>query len=62
VHAGDLLHGDVNGLLTIPEAIADRLAEQVQQVRLAERDVLDFVRRPGLTVAGLRAFQEQFRH
>ena len=62
VHAGDLLHGDVNGILTIPDAIADQLADQAQQVRLAERGVLDFVRRPGLTVERLRAFQKQFRH
>ncbi len=62
VNVGDLLHGDVNGVLTIPDTIADRIAAQAQQVRLAERDVLDFVKRPGLTVERLRAFQEQFRH
>lgn len=62
VNAGDLLHGDVNGVLTIPDTIADRLAAQAQQVRLAERDVLDFVKRPGLSVERLRAFQEQFKH
>ena len=62
VNAGDLLHGDVNGVLTIPDIIADRLAAQAQQVRLAERDVLDFVKRPGLSVERLRAFQEQFKH
>lgn len=62
VHPGNLLHGDVNGMLMIPDAIADRLADQAQQVRLAERGVLDFVKRPGLTVERLRAFQEQFRH
>lgn len=62
VHPGDLLHGDANGVLTIPDAIAERLAGQAQEVRRAERDVLDFVRRPGLTVEQLRAFQERFRH
>lgn len=62
VAPGDLLHGDVNGVLTIPAAIADRLAEQVQQVRGAEREVLEFVRQPGLTVERLRAFQDRFRH
>ena len=62
VTPGDLLHGDVNGVLTIPAAIADRLAEQVQQVRRAEREVLEFVRQPGLTVERLRAFQDRFRH
>ena len=62
VNAGDLLHGDVNGVLTIPDVIAGRLADQAQQVRLSERDVLDFVKRPGLSVERLRAFQERFKH
>lgn len=58
----DLLHGDVNGVLVIPGDIADRVAEQAQRVRDAERLVLDFVRSPGLTVEKLRKFQERFRH
>jgi regulator of RNase E activity RraA len=62
VEPADLLHGDVNGVLVIPGAIADRVAEQAQRVRSAERDVLEFVRKPGLTVEKLRKFQERFRH
>ena len=62
VRPGDLLHGDVNGVLVIPEGIADRVAEQVQKVRDAEREVLEFVRQPGLTVEKLRRFQERFTH
>ena len=62
VRPGDLLHGDVNGVLVIPEAIADRVTEQVQKVRDAEREVLEFVRQPGLTVEKLRRFQERFTH
>lgn len=58
----DLLHGDVNGVLMIPEAIADRVVEQAERVRAAEREVLEFVRQPGLTVEKLRRFQERFRH
>jgi 4-hydroxy-4-methyl-2-oxoglutarate aldolase len=58
----DLLHGDVNGVLVIPRGVADRVAEQAQRVRAAERSVLDFVRSPGLTVEKLRKFQERFRH
>jgi len=58
----DLLHGDVNGVLVIPAAIADRVAEEVERVRAAERLVLDFVKSPGLTVEKLRQFQERFRH
>lgn len=62
VRPGDLLHGDVNGLLVIPEGIADRVAAQVQKVRDVEREVLEFVRQPGLTVEKLRRFQERFTH
>ena len=62
VRPGDLIHGDVNGLLTIPLEIADRVAEEAQKVRDAERQVLEFVRRPALTVEQLRAFREGFRH
>ena len=62
VTPGDLLHGDQNGLVVIPEAIADRVAEEAERVRVAEREVLDFVRAPGLTVEKLREFQKRFRH
>ena len=62
VQPGDLLHGDVNGVLVVPADIAGRVAEQAEQVRAAERLVLDFVKSPGLTVEKLRAFQERFRH
>jgi regulator of RNase E activity RraA len=59
---GDLLHGDVNGLLTIPGEIAAEVADEAERIRRVERDVLEFVRRPGLTVEQLRAFQARFRH
>jgi 4-hydroxy-4-methyl-2-oxoglutarate aldolase len=62
VVAGDLLHGDVNGLLTIPGEIAAKVADEAERIRRAERDVLEFVRRRGLTVEQLRAFQTRFRH
>ena len=62
VGPGDLLHGDVNGLLTVPAEIAARVAAEAQQVRDAERQVLELVRSPGLTVELLRAFRERFTH
>jgi regulator of RNase E activity RraA len=62
VRPGDLLHGDLNGVLAIPAAIADRVAEQAMRVREAEREALDFLRKPGLTVEALRRFQESFTH
>jgi len=58
----DLLHGDVNGVLVVPDEVAALVAEEAERVRAAERDVLDFVRTPGLTVEKLRKFQERFRH
>src|SRR6185436_20960716 len=62
VRPGDLLHGDVNGILVVPESVAARVADEAARVREAEREVLDFVRQPGLTVEKLRRFQERFTH
>ena len=62
VEPGDLLHGDVNGLLTIPAAVADRVADEALRVRDYEREVLEFVKKPGLTVESLRNFQKRFTH
>ncbi len=59
---GDLVHGDVNGVLMIPHSIAGRVAEQAAQVRAAERALLDLVREPGFSVDKLRLFQERFTH
>lgn len=58
----DLLHGDANGVLVIPDAVADRVADEAVRVRVEEKEVLDFVRSPGLTVEKLRAFQQRFKH
>jgi regulator of RNase E activity RraA len=62
VKPGDLLHGDANGVLVVPEAVADRVAAEAERVREDEREVLDFVRAPGLTVEKLRQFQARFKH
>ena len=62
VGPGDLLHGDVNGVLVIPSNVADRVAAQAMKVREAEERILTFVRQPGLTVAALKRFQESFTH
>jgi regulator of RNase E activity RraA len=62
VGPGDLVHGDVNGVLVIPDSVAADVAEQAARVRAAAREVLDFLREPGLTVEKLRRFQERFKH
>ena len=62
VRPGDLLHGDVNGILVVPETVASRVADEAALVREAEREILEFVRKPGLTVEKLRSFRERFTH
>ena len=59
---GDLLHGDINGLLTVPDIPVDDLLRAVQRVRSTERELMDFVRRPGFTVAALAERQRRFAH
>lgn len=54
---GDILHGDANGLLTVPAAIASQVPEACAAVRNDEREVLDFIRDPGFTLERLKARQ-----
>lgn len=62
VKPGDLLHGDVNGLLTIPHEVAARVAEEALRVRDTERKILELAREPGFTVAKLRELRASLRH
>lgn len=43
VYPGDLLHGDCNGVTTIPPEIADQIPEACAEFAAAERHVLDYV-------------------
>ena len=54
VSPGDLLHGDVNGLLAVPDIPTADLVAQVQQVRDEERGLMDFIRAPGFSADALR--------
>ena len=60
IHPGDLLHGDVNGVTTIPLSIADRVAEAAAQVREKEAQLMGYINSPEFTVEGL--FERKFRH
>jgi regulator of RNase E activity RraA len=46
VHPGDLLHGDRNGVTTIPLAIASEVADACAEFAAAEAIVLDYLKRP----------------
>ena len=53
VSPGDLIHGDRNGVLLIPDAVVERLPDGVEQIRARERRVLEFVRGPSFSLEGL---------
>lgn len=57
---GDLLHGDVNGLLVVPEAIAAEVSAACDAVRQEERALLALIKAPGFSVERLR--QWTYRH
>ena len=44
VKPGEILHGDENGLISVPAGIEDRLPEAVDTVRRRERKVMEYVR------------------
>lgn len=57
---GDLLHGDVNGITTVPLAIAGQVAEAARRVRAAEAALLDYINGPDFSIEGF--FQRKFTH
>ncbi|MBZ0295680.1 MAG: RraA family protein [Anaerolineae bacterium] len=57
---GDLLHGDLNGVTTIPLSIAAEVAEAAAKVRASEAEMLEYMRGPDFTVEGF--FERRFRH
>lgn len=54
VRPGDLLHGDENGIVSVPQSCLEKLPEAVAKVLEKERTLLEFVRQPGFTSAKLR--------
>jgi regulator of RNase E activity RraA len=62
VRPGDLLHGDINGVTVVPDAIAAKVADEAMLVRAAEKVILDVARAPGFNVARLREALAQFTH
>lgn len=55
VYPGDLLHGDLNGIVTIPLEIATEVADIADEFVATERVVLDALTNPTISVAELRA-------
>lgn len=53
VNPGDLLHGDLNGVTTIPHEIASEIAGACKELMAAEDIVLNYLRAGNPTPAGL---------
>lgn len=52
IHPGDLLHGDRNGVTTIPHEIASEIAQGCAELALAEAIVLNYLKGSNLTPRG----------
>jgi len=59
VYNGDLLHGDINGVSTIPHDIASEVAGACKELMTAEDIVLDYVKCGNITPDGLNAARKE---
>lgn len=53
IHPGDLLHGDLNGVTTIPTDIASEIPQACAELMAAEQVVLDYCKGDKITAKGL---------
>jgi regulator of RNase E activity RraA len=61
IHPGDLLHGDRNGVTTIPAEIAPAVARACAEYMAAEAVVLDYLKSGKLDPKGLAAARNECR-
>lgn len=59
IHSGDLLHGDLHGVQSIPLASAHSIPEAAARLREHERALIALCRAEGFTVDKLRTFLAQ---
>jgi len=59
VNPGDLLHGDCNGVTTIPGCIAAEVAQVCDQFVAAEAVVFDYLRCGSVTLKGWAEAEEE---
>ena len=52
IYQGDLLHGDRNGVTTIPHEIAGQVADGCKELMTAEDIILKYVKGSKITTAG----------
>jgi len=54
IEPGDLLHGDVNGLVKVPVNVADAVLDEAKKVTESEGARLDYTQRDDFTLEGLK--------
>lgn len=54
IRPGDLLHGDANGLLTVPHDIAERVPQQAEVIRQEEAEFFEFLDNEEITFDELK--------
>lgn len=59
IYPGDLLHGDLNGVTTIPTEIATEVPDVCKEIARAEAIVLDYLKSENVTVAGYNAARKE---
>ncbi len=62
VYQGDLLHGDRNGVTTIPHEVASEVAQGCRELMAAEDIILKYVKGPNITAAGFEEARKESMH
>lgn len=55
INPGDLLHGDVHGLVSVPPEVVRKLPAVASQLEARERKIINYCGSPTFSVEGLRA-------
>jgi 4-hydroxy-4-methyl-2-oxoglutarate aldolase len=59
IYPDDLLHGDLNGVTTIPTEIATEVPEVCREIARAEAIILDYLKRENVTVSEFNAARKE---
>lgn len=55
IRTGDLLHGDANGIVVVPQSVLPGLPDAVADVRDSERRTMEFYKSAGFSLAAAKA-------
>jgi 4-hydroxy-4-methyl-2-oxoglutarate aldolase len=54
VRTGDILHGDANGIVIVPDEILDQLSDSVASIREREQRLMAFIRSDDFSLQGVK--------